>query len=67
MLLVLSMALFYLLGQDDWTRCNMTFGHMMPVLASHDTDGIINSVPLNLLVQDDENEMQLDFSVIWQC
>ena len=38
------MAPFYLLGQDDWNNVKHDlFGHVMPVLASHDTDGIPNS------------------------
>ena len=41
---------FYLLGKGDWNK----------VLASHDTDRIINSMSA-LLVQDEQNEMQHDF------
>ena len=38
---------FCLLGQDDWNKvpkvhCDL-YGHMMPVLASHDAVGIINT------------------------
>ena len=37
------------------------YGHVMPVLASHDTDGITNTT-MHLSLQDDQIEMQYDFS-----
>ena len=42
-LLVLSVASFYLLGQGDWDKMQHDSGHMMLVLASQYTDGIIKS------------------------
>ena len=38
------MAPLCLLGQDEWNKMKYDFvGHLMPLLASHDTDHIINS------------------------
>ena len=43
-MMALLMTLFCLLGQDNSNKVQHDiFGHVMPVLASHDTDGIINS------------------------
>ena len=43
-LMALSMTQFCLLGQDDPNKMQHDcFGHVMPLQAPHDTDGIINS------------------------
>ena len=45
------------------TRSSITFlGHALVVMASHDTDGIINTT-IVLLVQDDQTEIQHDFLI----
>ena len=44
-------------------RWNMTFGHVMSVFSSHDTDGIINSTA-TLLVEDDWMQCNMASSVI---
>ena len=55
------MAPFCLPGQDDWNKVQHAFhGHVMPMLASYDTDGIIKSTAA-LLVQDVWNEKKHDF------
>ena len=48
------------------TRCTMIFYHVMPVW-NHITLMTSSIAPLHLLIQDDQNEMQHDFSVIWHC
>ena len=60
-LMLLSMAPFCLLGQDDSNKVQYDFfGHVMPVLALHDVDDITSSTSA-FVVQDDQNEMKHDF------
>ena len=59
-LMALSVAPFV---RSKWLKHGATclFGHVMPFVAWHDTDSIINSTNCIFLVQDDQNVMQYDF------